>query len=459
MTEPASPQTPSQKPSPTEATPLSGEPPSAWFSRAVFRREVIAGLTTFSAMAYILAVNPSILAAAGMPREALVTVTALAAALGCFLMAGLTNYPIALAPGMGTNAYFAFVVCIGMGLPWEVALALTFWNSVLFLLLSVTGLRQHLVEALPLSVKLGIQGGIGFFIAFIGLKNVGIITDNPATLVAAGDLTSAASILVLVGLIVMLLLTLKKIPGNLLWGILLITLLGLFIGAGEGQTVTARPDGVFSLPNGIGETFFALDWLYPLTHFTLVWEALLTLLILDLFDSVGTLVGLGRRARLMDAQGRMPRMSRALSADAVATMTGALLGTSTTTSYVESAAGIESGGRTGLTAIVVGVCFLLALFLSPIILIIPPAATAPALVMIGILMLQGLKFLDFDDLTQVAPAFITLFMIPLTFSITEGIALGLLTYVLLMLVSGRAKEVHPLSYVIGAIFLLYYAAV
>lgn len=420
------------------------------------KSELIAGLTTFAAMAYILAVNPSILSATGMPLPALITVTAIAAAMGCFLMAWFTNFPIALAPGMGTNSYFAFVICIGSGLSWQTALALTFWNGIAFLVLSVTGLRERLAEALPNGIKVGIQVGIGFFIAFLGLKSVGIVVGNDATLVTIGDIKSPGSLLVLGGVALMTFLTLKRVPGALLITILGVTVLGLFIPMGEG-TITAMPDGVFSIPAGIGELFLKADLLYPLTHFTEVVDVLLTLLILDLFDSIGTLVGLSRRAKLVDTDGKMPKMGKALTADAIATIGGALLGTSTTTSYIESAAGIEAGGRTGLTTVTTGVCFLLALFLTPIILIVPAAATAPALVMVGIFMAQGLKELNFDDLAEVAPAFITMLMIPLTFSITEGIGLGLTLFTVITLLTGRFKSVPMLSHIITIVFIIYYS--
>lgn len=419
------------------------------------RSEVLAGVTTFAAMAYILAVNPSILSAAGMPFPALITVTAIAAAIGCFLMAGFTNYPIAQAPGMGTNSYFAFVICIGAGLNWQTALALTFWNGLIFLLLSLTGLRKRLAEALPNGIKVGIQCGIGFFIAFLGLKSVGIVVGHEATLVTIGDIKSPASLLVLGGVALMTFLTLKRVAGALLITILAVTLVGLFIPMGEG-TITKMPESVVSAPAGIGELFLQLDLLYPITHFAEIADLLLTLLILDLFDSIGTLVGLSRRAKLVDADGKMPKMGRALTADSIATMTGALLGTSTTTSYIESAAGIEGGGRTGLTSVTTGLCFLVALIFTPIILIIPAAATAPALVMVGIFMAQGLKELDFDDLSEVAPAFITMLMIPLTFSITEGIGLGLTLFTVIMLLTGRAKSVPMLSHAIAVLFIAYY---
>ena len=422
---------------------------------STIRKEVLAGITTFAAMAYILAVNPSILAEAGMPREALVTVTALAAALGCFLMAWMTNFPIALAPGMGTNSYFAFVICLGMGLPWQSALSLTFWNGVAFFLLSVTGLRRRIAESLPNGLKVGIQVGIGFFIAFIGLKNVGIIVDHEVTLVAVGSLKSPASILVILGVVAMAFLSIRKVPGAILLSILFITALGLFIPSGE-EKITAMPAAIVSAPAGIGETFLALDVLYPFRNVGSALPVILTLLVLDLFDSIGTLVGLARRAKLMDEKGKMPKMGQALTADSIATMGGALLGTSTTTSYIESSAGIESGGKTGLTAVMTGVCFLLALIVTPILTAIPKEATAPALIMVGVFMAQGLKELDFGDLSEVTPAFLTMLMIPLTFSITEGIGIGLVAFVAIMLLQGRFREVPLFSYLVAVLFLVYY---
>ncbi|MCH6258905.1 NCS2 family permease [Puniceicoccaceae bacterium K14] len=420
------------------------------------RSEVIGGVTTFAAMAYILAVNPAILSNAGMPMPALITVTAIAAALGCFLMAALTNYPIAQAPGMGTNSYFAFVICLGSGLPWQAALSLTFWNGILFLLLSVSGVRRQIAESLPNGIKVGIQCGIGFFIAFLGLKSVDIVVGHQATLVTIGDLKAPAALLVVGGVALMTFLTLKKVSGAILISIVAITVTGFFVSQG-GSPITQAPDGVVSAPAGIGELFMKLDIFYPFTHFTEILDELLTLLILDLFDSIGTLVGLSRRAKLVDSSGKMPKMGRALTADSIATITGSLLGTSTTTSFIESAAGIESGGRTGLTSVVTGMCFLVALVFTPLILIIPASATAPALVMVGIFMAQGLKELNFDDLSEVAPAFITMLMIPLTFSITEGIGLGLLIYCLIMLLNGKGKEAPIFSYGITIVFIIYYA--
>jgi len=421
------------------------------------RQEFIGGLTSFAAMAYILAVNPIILADAGMPREPLITVTALAAALGCFLMAAWANYPIALAPGMGTNAYFTYVICIGMQVPWEAALALTFWNGIAFLLLSMSGLREKLVEALPDSIKLGITAGIGIFIAFIGLKNVGIVVGDEATLVSVGNLTSPGSLLVLLGLVLIVALTLKKVAGAILIAILSVTLVALFVES-EGVALAQWPGGVISLPTGISELFLAVDWAYPFREFSgEVLTVLVTLFVLDLFDSLGTLIGLAKRAGFIKEDGKMPRIGRALSADATATIAGSLLGTSTTTSYVESAAGVEAGARTGLASVFTGICFLLALFLTPIISVIPSVATTPALVMVGLFMLQGLRDLDFDNLAVMAPALLTMIMIPLTFSITEGIGLGLLVHVAIQAVSGKAKQVPMLTWLLALGFVLFFA--
>ena len=425
------------------------------FRGSTLRKEILAGITTFAAMAYILAVNPSILAEAGMPREALVTVTALAAALGCFLMAWMTNYPIALAPGMGTNSYFALVICLGMGLPWQAALSLTFWNGVVFFLLSVTGLRRRIAESLPNGLKVGIQVGIGFFIAFIGLKNVGIVVGDEATLVSVGSLKSPTSIVVMLGVVAMAFLSIRKVPGAILLSILFLTALGLFIPSG-GEKITTMPTGIVSAPTGIGETFLAFDVLFPFRNLGTALPVILTLLVLDLFDSIGTLVGLARRAKLMDETGKMPKMGRALTADSIATIGGALLGTSTTTSYIESSAGIESGGKTGLTAVTTGVCFLLALVFTPILIAIPNEATAPALIMVGVFMAQGLKDLNFTDLSEVTPAFLTMLMIPLTFSITEGIGIGLVAFVAIMLLQGRFREIPLFSYLVAVLFLIYY---
>ncbi len=414
------------------------------------RREVVAGLTTFAAMAYILAVNPQVLGAAGMEVAALVTVTALAAAVGTALMGLLTNYPIALAPGMGINAFFAYTVCLKEGVPWQGALAFVFWNGVLFVALSLTGVRGRIVTAIPHQLKVGIQAGIGLFIAFIGFKNAGIVAADPATLVALGDLGKPAALLALVALVGMLALVARRVPGAILIVILGATVVGLFLPGVTGEVGT-----VVALPASVAPTFLAVDFLYPfksLDFFLAAVPLVLTFLMVDLFDTVGTLVGVSRSAGLVDREGNLPRMDRALLADSTATVVGACLGTSTVTSYIESAAGVESGGRTGLTALVAAACFLAAMFFHPLIAAVPAAATAPALIVVGLLMARGLRELEWDDLTACLPALAGALLMPLTFSITYGLAAGFALHCVLMVLLGRAREVSPLLY--GASALL-----
>jgi adenine/guanine/hypoxanthine permease len=418
--------------------------------------EALGGLTTFAAMAYILMVNPLLLSDAGMPREALITVTAISAAFGCFLMAGLANLPIALAPGMGTNAYFTYVICLGMQVPWQAALALTFWNGLIFLILSVSGVRGRIVVAIPESVKIGITTGIGIFIAFIGLKNVGIIIADEATIVSVGNLVSPESILVVGGIVLSLALMQRGIPGAILFSIITVTLAGVFIRC-NGETITSVPGRIFGMPAGIGDLFGAIDWLYPFREFSRQTVTIIaTLFILDLFDTLGTLVAVARRGGLIKADGNFPEMGRALSADAAATMGGAILGTSTTTSYIESAAGVEAGARTGFASIITGICFLLALFATPLIVAVPTVATTPALVVVGILMLKGLKELDFDSIPIMAPALLTMILIPLTFSVTEGIGLGLILHVILLIFIGRGKEIPFITWFISVGFVVFF---
>ena len=425
-------------------------------NRTSVRTEITAGLTTFAAMAYILAVNPNILAAAGMDRGALVTATALASALMTAVFALATNYPIALAPGLGMNAFFAYTLCVGMKVPWEAALGLTFVSGVLFLMLTVTGLRRRILEALPREIKTAISCGIGLFIAFIGLKNAGIVAADSVTFVKAGNLSSPPVLLALGGIVLTAVLVWRRVHGAMILAILLLTALGLAIPApgGEGR-VTTLPSAVVSLPASLAPSFLKLDLGYVFAHFGQLVPALLALLFVDLFDNMGTLIGVSQRANLLDAQGNLPRIGRALAADAGAAMVGACLGTSTVTSYIESAAGVEEGGRTGLTSLVVAACFLLALFFSPVILAIPSVATAPALVIVGIFMMQAVTRLDFSDLTVTAPCVLTMLLMPLTSSISEGLSLGFLCYVLLKLGTGRWRELTPTAGVLGLLFLLH----
>jgi AGZA family xanthine/uracil permease-like MFS transporter len=398
------------------------------------KTEIIAGLTTFAAMSYILIVNPSILGLSGMPVAGLITVTALAACFGTLLMAWLTNYPIALAPGMGLNAFFAFTIC---------------------LLLTLSGLRQKIADAIPASLKIGVQCGIGLFIAFIGLKNAGLIVDNPATFVGLGDLSQPSILLAFLGIIFTIVLVIKKVTGAILISIVTLTVIGLFIPTESGY-LTAMPDAIVGLPAPISDTFFAMDLLYPIANFATTWDLIFALMFVNMFDTIGTLIGVSKRAKLVDDNGKLPKMGRAMTADAAAGVVGAALGTSPVTSYVESAAGVSAGGRTGLTAVVVAICFLLALFLSPLMLVIPIMATTPALVMVGIFMMDSIKELDFSDLASVATATIALMTMPLTFSISEGIALGFITYVGIKVGTGEFRKVSLITYFMAAVFLLRY---
>ncbi|HEX9010430.1 MAG TPA: NCS2 family permease [Holophagaceae bacterium] len=428
-------------------------------------RELQAGLTTFAAMAYILAVNPAILANTGMDRGAVVTVTALVAALATLIMAMLTNYPIALAPGMGINAFFTFTICLGRGVPWSEALGMVFLNGVLFLILSMSGLRERLIAAISLPMKTAITCGIGLFIAFIGLRNGGVIVPHPSTLVAAGDFSSGAVALCLGGILLTIVLVARRVPGAIVLGMALITLAGVLVPDGHGGTVT--PWREFRPP--VGMTL--VEWLRPhspspvflkLTfHFLKSWSAfsaalplILTLLLVDLFDNLGTLICVTKRAGLLSSDGTLPRAGRALVADSLATLASALFGTSTVVSYIESASGVEAGGRTGLTAVATATLFLLALFLTPLILLVPPIATAPALVVVGIFMMQSVVEIPMADFGTAAPAILTIFAIPLTFSIAEGIGLGLIAGALLAVGLGRPRSLPALGYLMAAVFFL-----
>ena len=433
-------------------------------------REIIAGLTTFAAMAYILAVNPLILSQTGIDKGALVTATAVASAVMTIIMALATNYPIALAPGMGLNAFFTYTICLAKGIPWQAALGFVFYSGLIFLALTVSRLRQRIVEAIPFELKLAITSGIGFFIALIGLENGGLIVLNMATVpksgvplaeaspyLTLGDLGTIAPWLVIIGIILTGVLIARRLPGAIVLVILLLTVLGLFIPAPDGSgMLTKPPNAIFNLPSSLAPTFLKLDLGYFWQHLLTALPLVLSFLFVDLFDNMGTLIGVSKRAGLLDEKGNLPKVGRAFMADACAAMFGSTLGTSTVTSYIESAAGVEAGGRTGLTAIVTAICFLLALFLTPLILVIPAVATAPALVVVGAFMMQGLAELDLRDFTKAAPAFMTIVMMPFAFSISEGIAFGILTYAGIKLGTGKAKEVGALTYILAALFLLYF---
>jgi len=419
-------------------------------------RELQAGLTTFAAMAYILAVNPGILSATGMDKGALVTVTALTAAVATTIMAFMTNYPIALAPGMGINAFFTFTICLGKGVPWPEALGMVFVNGIVFFLLSVTGVREKIIAAIPHSLKMAVTCGIGLFIAFIGLKNGGVIVADQATFVSHGDFASGPVALCLGGILLTAILVARRIPGAIVLGIALTTIAGLFIPAGNGAHVTQLPASLLAVPSSPAPIFLQLSFhfLTSSTAFFVALPLILTLLLVDMFDNIGTLIGVTKRAGFLQPDGTLPRAGRALLADSIATILSALCGTSTVTSYIESASGVEAGGRTGLTSLTTAVLMLLALFLTPLILAVPAAATAPALVIVGVFMMQSVIEIDMKDFTVAAPAVITLLAIPLTFSIAEGIGLGLICSVLLAIGLGRPKSVTPLAYLLAAMFFL-----
>lgn len=418
-------------------------------------REVQAGCTTFAAMAYILAVNPAILAAAGMPTEGLITVTAVSAAVSTLLMAFFTNFPLALAPGMGINAYFAYTVCVGLGVPWQQALGLVFINGLAFLALSLSGVREKIINVIPYPLKMAITAGIGLFIAFIGLQNGGIITASPATMVTHGPLGAPPVLLCLAGILLTLVLMVRKVRGGIIISILVITLAGLLVPDGPGGTVTKLPASIVSPPASMADTFFALEFGYfqvdPLKATTVV----LTLLLIAIFDNVGTLIGVTHRAGLLDKDGKLPGAGRALAADSLGVIVSALFGTSNVVSYIESASGVEAGGRTGLVGVTVALLYIAALFFTPIIAAIPAVATAPALIVVGVFMFQSVAQIDLQDLREVGPAFIIILATPLTYSIAEGIGLGLVAYTVVHLATGRAKQTPGLVYLLAAIFAVH----
>ncbi len=417
-------------------------------NKSTLRTEIIAGITTFMTMVYILAVNPSILSAAGMDKDAVFTATALSAIIATLVMALVAKLPFALAPGMGLNAFFAFTVVLGMGYSWQFALTAVFLEGIIFILLTAFNIRELIVNSIPLNLKHAVSVGIGLFIAFIGLKGTGLIVDNPATLVGLGDMRNPTVLVGLAGVIIIGVLFAKKVKGAILIGILASTIIGLFVG------VTLIPESftVMSLPPSIEPIFFKFDFSQVFTFDMLI--VLFTFLFVDMFDTVGTLVGVSSKAGMLDKDGNVPRVKQALFADAVGTTVGAILGTSTVTTYVESAAGVAEGGKTGMTALTVAGMFTLALFFAPVFMIIPAAATAPALIIVGLFMISPIMNIDLDDFTESIPAFFTIIMMPLTYSIAEGIVFGMLSYVFLKLLTGRYKEIKPVMYVIAILFLI-----
>jgi AGZA family xanthine/uracil permease-like MFS transporter len=409
------------------------------------RTEIIAGITTFLAMAYILFVNPSILGATGMDKGAVFVATCLAAAIGCVLMGLIANYPIALAPGMGLNAFFTYTVVLHMGYTWQVALGAVFLSAVIFFAMSLFKIREWIINSIPLPLRAGIGAGIGLFLAIIALEGAGIVVDNPATLVGLGDLTKPGPLLALLGFFTIVVLEARRVTGAVLIGILVVT----FISMGIGLTPFG---GVFSAPPSIAPTFMQLD-IAGAFNVGLV-SVIFAFLFVDVFDNTGTLLGVTKRAGLADEQGNVPKMGRALIADSAAALFGSLLGTSTTTSYVESAAGVSAGGRTGLTAIVVAILFLLSLFFSPLAGSVPVYATAPALLFVAVLMASGLADIDWKDITTAAPVTVTALTMPLTYSIANGIAFGFITWTVVKLLSGRTKEVNPALIILSILFVI-----
>ncbi len=411
------------------------------------RTEVIAGITTFLTMAYILAVNPGILSATGMDANALFTATALAAIVGTLVMALWAKLPFALAPGMGLNAFFAFSVVLGMGHTWQFALTAVFIEGIIFIFLTLFNVREAIVNAIPKSLKTAISAGIGLFIAFIGLQNAGVIVKHDATLVHLGDITSGTALLGLIGIIITSVLIIKKVKGDLLIGIVVTALIGIPMGI-------TQFNGVASLPPSLSPIFMQFDFSQVFTFDMLI--VVFTFLFVDIFDTLGTLVGVSSKAKMLDKNGRIPNAKKAFMADSIGTTVGAMLGTSTVTTYVESAAGVSEGGRTGLTALITAACFFLALFFAPIFIAIPGAATAPALVLVGLFMLSPIKDIDLTDYSEAIPAFICILAMPLTYSIAEGITLGLLTYVFVNALSGQFKKLSIGMYVLAVLFILKY---
>lgn len=437
------------------------------------RTEVIAGITTFMTMVYILAVNPSILEASGMDRGSILTATAVASAIACFCMAAFSNKPFALSAGLGLNAYFAYTVCIGMGYPWQVALTAVFVEGVVFILLSLTNVREAIFNAIPASLKVAVSVGIGFFIAFIGVQNAGLIVDGSTLVTLFGFNASIANgtfttqgitvILALVGVMIIAMMLVKGVKGYMLYGILLTwllgiicQLLGIYVPNPEAGFYSVIPTAIFSAPASMAPTFMKLDFsnIFSLNFIVVVFA----FLFVDMFDTLGTLIGVASKADMLDKDGRLPKISGALLADAIGTSAGAVLGTSTTTTFVESASGVAEGGRTGLTAVTAAILFGLSLLLSPIFLAIPSFATAPALVMVGFLMISAFLKIDFTDYTESIPSFLCLIAMPFMYSISEGISMGIISYVVINLICGKAKEkkISILMYVLTVLFILKY---
>lgn len=409
------------------------------------RTEILAGITTFLTMAYILFVNPSILGETGMDKGAVFVATCLAAAIGSTIMGLIANYPIALAPGMGLNAFFTYTVVLHMGHSWQVALGAVFISATMFFLLSIFRIREWIINSIPLPLRSAIAAGIGLFLALIALQNAGIVVDNPATLIGMGDLTKPAPILATLGFILIVALEARSVTGAVLIGILVVTAIAILLGV-------TQFGGVVSMPPSLAPTFLQLD-IKGALDIGLV-SVIFAFLFVDLFDNSGTLIGVAKRAGLMGKDDHMPKMGRALIADSTAAMGGSLLGTSTTTSYIESAAGVSAGGRTGLTTIVVAILFLLALFFAPLAGSVPAFATAPALLFVAVLMASGLAEIDWEDITVAAPVVVTALAMPFTYSIATGIAFGFISWTAIKVLSGRWRELNPALVILSVLFVI-----
>ncbi|MCQ0970843.1 NCS2 family permease [Paracoccus sp. TK19116] len=414
------------------------------------RTEIIAGITTFLTMAYIIFVNPNILSSTGMDRDAVFVATCLAAAIGSAIMGFWANWPIGMAPGMGLNAFFAFTVVAGMGFTWQQALGAVFISGLIFLFLSITGIRRWLIEGIPRSMRSGIAAGIGLFLAIIAMQSSGLVVDSPATLVTLGDLTATGTLLTIAGFAIIAALDALRVKGAILIGILVITIASILLGVSEFR-------GVLSMPPSIAPTFLQLDVLGALSFG--IFHVVLVMVLVEVFDATGTLIGVAKRAGLLKEgpEHSNKNLGRALMADSTAILAGSMLGTSSTTAYVESASGVQAGGRTGLTALTIAALFLLAMFFAPLAGAVPAYATAPALLYVATLMARELSEIDFDDVTEAAPAMLTAIAMPFTYSIANGLAFGFVSYAALKLLTGRAREVHPATWVVAALFVMRFA--
>ena len=423
------------------------------------KTEIYAGLTTFMTMAYILIVNPSLLSASGMDAGAVLSATALGAAIGTFCMAALSNYPFALAPGMGLNAYFAYTVVLQMGYSWQMALAAVFVEGIIFIILSLINVREAIFNAIPKNMKSAVSVAIGLYIAFIGMQNAGIIVNEDSTLVTLGNVKDITVFLALVGTIITVVLVAKKVKGALFFGIIITyvigiicQLVGIYVVNPDAGVYSLIPSGIVSTPPSLAPTFMKMDFSQVLT-----WDffiVMFSFLFVDLFDTLGTLIGVSTKAGYIDKDGKLPRIKGALLADAIGTTAGAVLGTSTVTTFIESASGVTEGGRTGLTSAVVGFLFLIALIFSPIIMAIPSFATSPALIVVGLFMIEQVVNIDFSDYTEGFPAFITIIMMVVAYSISTGLIFGVISYVLIKLFTGRSKELNPVIIIIAILFVL-----